>query len=70
MHGSIPLVRTCEKLVDLNMVEQVGLLLGKKAPLEKKERVDYQTELIEQLLKKNPSKNAKPAETLLKSFDI
>ena len=70
MHGSIPLVRTCEKLVELNMIEQVGLLLGKKSPIEKKERMIQQKELIDSMLKRNQFKNAKPAETLLKGFDI
>ena len=70
MHASIPIVRTCEKLVDMNMVEQVGMLLGRKSPIEKKDRIQWQKDLIEKLLKKNLHKYAKPAETLLKGFDI
>lgn len=63
------MVRTCEKLVDMNMLEQVVMLLGKKSPIEKKERKALQKELIDSLLRKNLFKNAKPAETLLKGFD-
>jgi len=41
MHEHVNLVRTCENLIELNMIDQVGILIGKKSTLEKDERVTH-----------------------------
>ena len=50
MHSSIPMVRTCVNLVELGLLDQIGNLIGKRAPINKDKRVEYQKDLVNQML--------------------